>query len=233
MSGLKRAGTLQGGNRHPTGVGQTAPPAEEEDYKEETELVNPYEDESYYSPRSPPPGQQPYGAQGQGPASPMGRSSPWNNPGTGDWRVPTASFSSVGQSNLDDVTRALSTMELNNAGQMYNNLALQSSQSTQPPRFNPPTSLSPGMSSNYIQGGNGNARKLQLDTDLEGRKTPTQQPTIGPVSDRSLTLAVEHPKGVLNSADLPEREIVQSLRLVRYHGIRKRSSLVSELQTPT
>jgi len=225
---------MQAGNRHPTGVGQTAPPSEEEDYKEEAELVNPYEDESYLSPRSPPPGQQPYGAQGQGqgqgPTSPMGRASPWNNVGTGDWRVPTASFSSVGQSNLDDVTRVLSTMELNNTGQMY---TLQSGQSTQPPRFNPPASLSPGMNSNYIQGGNGNARKLQLDTDLEGRKTPTQQPTIGPVSDRSLTLAVEHPKGVLNSADLPEREIVQSPRLVRCHGIRERSTLVSELQTPT
>lgn len=177
MSGLKRAGTMQAGNRHPTGVGQTAPPSEEEDYKEEAELVNPYEDESYLSPRSPPPGQQPYGAQGQGPTSPMGRASPWNNVGTGDWRVPTASFSSVGQSNLDDVTRVLSTMELNNTGQMY---TLQSGQSTQPPRFNPPASLSPGMNSNYIQGGNGNTRKLQLDTDLEGRKTPTQQPTIGP-----------------------------------------------------
>ena len=218
--------------RHPIGVGQTAPPAEEEDYKEETG-VNPYEDESYFSPRSPPPGQQLYGAQvqGQAPTSPMGRSSPWNNPG--DWRPPTTTFSSVTQNNVDDVTRVLNAMELSRDGQIYNNLPFQSGQPTQFPRFHPPASLSPGMRSHYIQGGNGNACKLQLNTDLEGHsKTPTQQPMIGPVSAGSLTLATEHPKGVSNSADLLLRWIVQSPPAL-YHGIRKRSSLANELQTPT
>ena len=120
--------------RHPISIGQTAPPAEEEDYKEETG-INPYEDESYFSPRSPPPGQQLYGAQvqGQAPTSPMGRSLPWNNPG--DWHPPTTTFSSVTQNNVDDVTRMLNAMELSRDGQIYNNLPFQSGQPTQFPRF--------------------------------------------------------------------------------------------------
>lgn len=183
MSGLKRAGTLQSGTRQPPAVGQSVTPtAPEEDYKEEAELVNPYEEESYFSPKSPPPNQQQYGMQGQAqyPTSPMGRSSPWNGTGGGDWRTPGASFSSVGTSNIDDVTRALSTMELNSTNQMYNSMPIQSSQSAQPPRFNPPATLPSGMRSNYMQGGNGSARKLQLSSELDGRKTPTAQPVIGP-----------------------------------------------------
>lgn len=183
MSGLKRAGTLQSGTRQPPAVGQSVTPtAPEEDYKEEAELVNPYEEESYFSPKSPPPNQQQYGTQGQAqyPTSPMGRSSPWNGTGGGDWRTPGASFSSVGTSNIDDVTRALSTMELNSTNQMYNSMPIQSSQSAQPPRFNPPATLPSGMRSNYMQGGNGSARKLQLSSELDGRKTPTAQPVIGP-----------------------------------------------------
>ncbi|KAG6335029.1 hypothetical protein ID866_4055 [Astraeus odoratus] len=175
--GLKRAGTLQANNRHPSGVGQTSTPAPEEECKEEVELVNPYEDESYFLPRSPPPAQQPHGASGQGqyPTTPMGRSSPWNSQGTGDWRTPGALFSSMSSTNIDDVTRALSTMELN-SNQTYSSVPYQSSPSSQPPRFNPATTLSPGMRSNYMQTGSGNSRKLQLNTELDGRKTPTGQP---------------------------------------------------------
>ncbi|KAI6045583.1 YT521-B-like domain-containing protein [Pisolithus marmoratus] len=117
-------------------------------------------------------------AQGQYPTSPMGRSSPWNTPGSGDWRTPGASFSSTGTNNIDEVTRALSTMELNST--MYNSMTIQNSQSAQPPRFNPSAAPSSGMRGNYMQGGNGNARKLQLNSDLDGRKTPTAQPAIGP-----------------------------------------------------
>lgn len=172
MSGLKRAGTLQAGARQPTAVGQSAAPTPaEEDYKEEAELVNPYEEESYFSPKSPPPNQQQYGTQGQAqyPTSPMGRSSPWG-----------ASFSAVGTGNIDDVTRALSTMELHNNSQMYNNMTMQNSQSAQPPRFSPPAALPSVMRGNYIQGGNSGGRKLQLNSELDGRKTPTAQPAIGP-----------------------------------------------------
>ncbi|KAH7889546.1 YT521-B-like domain-containing protein [Phlebopus sp. FC_14] len=183
-SGLKRAGTLQQtGSRHPTGVGQSpSPPDAEEEYNEEQELVNPYEDESYFSSRSPPPNPLQYAGQGQYPTSPMGRSSPWNNSGSGDWRTPGGSFTTAGS--IDDVTRALSVMELNNANQMYSHpTGFHGGQSTHPPRFNPnhpPPVLSPGMRHNNMQGGNGNSRKLQLNTDLDGRKTPTAATTNGP-----------------------------------------------------
>ncbi|KIJ16997.1 hypothetical protein PAXINDRAFT_168425 [Paxillus involutus ATCC 200175] len=183
-SGLKRAGTLQQtGSRHAATVGQTpSPPDAEEEYDEEQELVNPYEDESYFTSRSPPPNQQQHGSQGQGqyPTSPIGRSSPWGTPGSGDWRTPAGSFSVSGAGSIDDVTRALSAMELNSANQLYSNShGFQGGQSAHPPRFNPtqpPPALSPGgMRPNSTQGGNGTSRKLQLNTELDGRKTPTGQ----------------------------------------------------------
>lgn len=180
-SSLKRAGTLQQtGSRHTHTVGQTpgTPDPEEEEYNEEKELVNPYDDESYFTPRSPPPNQQQYSSQGaaQYPTSPIGRASPWGTPEV-PIGVPRGTFSGQGVSSVDDVARALSTMELNNVNQLYSNGgAFQGGQSAQPPRFNstqaPP--LSPGsMRQNTMQSGNGTSRKLQLNTDLEGRKTPT------------------------------------------------------------
>ena len=182
-SGLKRAGTLQQtGSRHTAAVGQTPSPPdpEEEEYNEE-DLVNPYEDESYFNTRSPPPNQQQYGNQGtaQYPTSPIGRSSPWGTPGGADWRTPGGMLLGSAVSSVDDVARALSAMELNNSNQLYSNsAAFQGSQSAHPPRFNPnqPSPHSPGsMRQNATQGGNGTSRKLQLNTDTEGRRTPTGQ----------------------------------------------------------
>lgn len=183
-SGLKRAGTLQQtGSRHTTVVGTTPSPPnpEEEEYNEEKDLANPYDDESYFTPRSPPPpNQQQYGSQGLAhyPTSPIGRGSPWGTPGGGaDWRTPGGTFSGQATSTVDDVARALSAMELNNASQLYsNNAAFQGGQSAHPPRFNPSQPpLSPGTMRQNAHTSNGTSRKLQLNTDLEGRKTPTGQ----------------------------------------------------------
>ena len=182
-SGLKRAGTLQQtGSRHATPVGQTpsSPDPDEEDYDEEKDLVNPYDDESYFTPRSPPPNHQQYGSQGtaQYPTSPVGRASPWGAPGGADWRTPGGTMFS-GSASVDDVARALSVMELSNPHQLYSNSAVISgAQSVHPPRFNSSQArpLSPGsVRQNPTQGGNGTSRKLQLNTDIEGRKTPTGQ----------------------------------------------------------
>lgn len=178
-AGLKRAGTLQQtGSRNTATVGQTPSPPdpEQEHYSEEKELVNPYDDESYFTPRSPPPNQQQYGGQGsaQYPTSPIGRASPWVTPGGADWRTPGGTFSGSGIASVDDVARALSAMELSNANQLYSNsVALQGGQSAHPPRFNPPLSPS-SVRQNAVQG-DGTSRKLQLNTDIEGRKTPTGQ----------------------------------------------------------
>lgn len=177
-SGLKRSGTLQQtSSRHNATVGQTpsSPDPEEEEYSEETELVNPYDEDSYFT------NQQPYGSQGttQYPTSPIGRGSPWGTPGGADWRTPGGMFSGPGVASVDDVARALSNMELNNSNnQLYSNsAALQGGQSAHPSRFNPTQApLSPGsVRQNATQGGNGTSRKLQLNTELEGRKTPTGQ----------------------------------------------------------
>ncbi|KIK93796.1 hypothetical protein PAXRUDRAFT_828613 [Paxillus rubicundulus Ve08.2h10] len=202
-SGLKRAGTLQQtGSRHGATVGQTpSPPDAEEEYDEEQELVNPYEDESYFTSRSSPPNQQQYGSQGQGqyPPSPIGRSSPWGTPGSSDWRTPGGSFSVSGAGSIDDVTRALSAMEFNSTNQLYSNShGFQGGQSAHPPRFNPtqlPPGLSPGgMRPNSTQGGNGTSRKLQLNTELDGRKTPTGQSRgFNNDGDRALTATVATP----------------------------------------
>ncbi|KAG0694326.1 YT521-B-like domain-containing protein [Suillus ampliporus] len=188
-SGLKRAGTLQGSGRHPP-VGHSPSPPHEEEYFEEQELVNPYEDESYFTSRSPPPAQQQQQqyatqVQGQYPTSPMGRSSPWNTPGAGEWRTPGGSFSAAGTGNPDDLTRALSNLDINH--NLYvSNTGYQTGQSAYPPRLqptHPPPSLSPGMRSGNVQGANNSSsRKLQLNTDLDGRKTPTAQPGQAPGS---------------------------------------------------
>ncbi|KAG8217661.1 hypothetical protein J3R82DRAFT_5814 [Butyriboletus roseoflavus] len=144
-SGLKRAGTLQQtGSRHTATVGQTPSPPdpEEEDYSEEKDLVNPYDDESYFTPRSPPPNQQQYGSQGsaQYPTSPIGRASPWATPAGADWRTPAGTFSGPAMATVDDVARALSAMELSNANQLYSNpAALQGGHPT-PLQSDPPLS---------------------------------------------------------------------------------------------
>lgn len=185
-SGLKRAGTVQGGGRHPPVGHSPSPPHGEEEYIEEQELVNPYEDESYFASRSPPPAQQQqqYAGQGQYPTSPMGRSSPWNTPGTGEWRTPGGSFSAAGAGNPDDLARALSGLEISN--NLYvSNMGYQAGQSAHPPRFqpsHPPPALSPGIRSGNVQGAGSSSRKLQLNTELDGRKTPTAQPGPAPGS---------------------------------------------------
>lgn len=112
-SGLKRAGTLQGGGRHPPAGHSPSPPNGEDEYNEEQELVNPHEDDPYFESRSPPPvPQHTIQGQGQYPTSPMGRSSPWSTPGTGDWRTSGGSFTPSGAGNPDDLARALSNLDI-------------------------------------------------------------------------------------------------------------------------
>ncbi|KAF7311252.1 YTH domain-containing protein [Mycena kentingensis (nom. inval.)] len=158
VSGLRRSGTLQTplpAHQRPTE--QPADEGEEEQVYEDEQDV--YDESEYYK--------QP------NPVSPIGRQSPWANNGGGgtDWRVPGGA--------VDDVQRALSSLEISGG------YAAGAGQSVHPPRFNPahpPPSQSPGLRGNNGNGnGNGNGgRKLALNTDLEGRKTPVvqqQQPT--------------------------------------------------------
>ncbi|OBZ65778.1 hypothetical protein A0H81_14333 [Grifola frondosa] len=113
---------------------------------------------------------------GQYPGSPIGRSSPWNTPGT-DWRsqVGGNGGSQFANSGIDDVSLALSALEIN---QQYS--GIQQGQSAHPPRFNPshpPPMHAPGMRSGS-GGSSTSSRKLQLVTDLDGRNTPHSQSSV-------------------------------------------------------
>jgi hypothetical protein len=193
-SGLKRSGTLQASapaHAHNPSPPETAEGVEEDEYGYDVEDTSAY-DEDY--------AKQQYQQQTQGQhyaaASPIGRTSPWT--AANEWRSNSSSGFSTssgghgGNQNvaIDDVQRALSALEIasnntNQGGQntMYSNQSnignYQAGQSAHPPRFNPthpPPAQAPGMRGAAGNGGNGNnGRKLQLNTDLEGRKTPTAQ----------------------------------------------------------
>ncbi|KZT09764.1 YTH-domain-containing protein [Laetiporus sulphureus 93-53] len=167
-SGLKRAGTIQAGPVKAqakggaySGAQSPSPTNADEEYENDSTHA---EEDSYFGV----PVQQ---SQGQYPGSPMGRSSPWSTPGN-DWRSQigggTANAQFGNNAGIDDVTRALSTLEVS---QQYGGSGFQQGQSVHPPRFNPshpPPFQAPGMRSG--SGGNGgSARKLQLVTDLDAR----------------------------------------------------------------
>lgn len=171
-TGLKRAGTLQAPpiRGHPqqtySGAQSPSPTGADEEYDYDDDSVRAEEDGYFRVPN-----QQP---QGQYPTSPIGRSSPWSTPGAGnDWRTQLGGNVNpnigAGSSGIDDVSRALNALEINQqyAGNAANGYS--QGQYDRPPRFNPPHNFDleqPGMRNNG-NGGNGAARKLQLVTDLE------------------------------------------------------------------
>ena len=160
-SGLKRAGTIQAPMKSQakgvpySGAQSPSPTNAEEEYDNDSTHAD--EDGSYFGL----PQQQ---GQGQYPGSPIGRSSPWNTPGA-DWRAQVGG--NGGNMGIDDVSRALSALEIN---QQYGGASggFQQGQSVHPPRFkpaHPPPMQAPGM-----RGNNGSSsRKLQLVTDLDAR----------------------------------------------------------------
>nr|GAT58150.1 predicted protein [Mycena chlorophos] len=164
VSGLRRSGTLQ--TPLPAHHARPSEPAEEvEDeqvYEDEQEV---YDESEYYAKQQ----QQP------GPVSPIGRLSPWTSNGGADWRAPAPNNFSGG---VDDVQRALSSLDIGGGGG-YGNIG--AGQSAHPPRFNPahpPPAQTPGMRGNNGNNGNG-GRKLDLVTEYDGRKTPVGQASGG------------------------------------------------------
>jgi YTH domain-containing family protein len=164
MNALKRAGTLQ------------------------TTPIKTHQSQGYSSGQSPSPtgAEEDHGeegsyfpeAQGNYPPS-IGRSSPWGTPGNAEWRSPAGPITPGSiNSGMDEVSRALSTIELN---QTYNSSG-NYQQSQGPPRFNinhqpaqqqqnlrrgsQSGTSTPGLPNNQGNGG----RKLNLVTDLnDGR----------------------------------------------------------------
>ncbi|KAG6844139.1 hypothetical protein H0H87_009526 [Tephrocybe sp. NHM501043] len=177
-SGLKRSGTLQAPMPPPSNPQNTTPPdtsesVEEDEYTYEDD-PNAYDDA--YG------GVQQVSNQGY---SPIGRQSPWAP--QNEWRSAGGSGYVGGNggnqnTSIDDVQRALSALEIaSSQGGQYqpqqSTGSYQGGQSAHPPRFNPsypPPPQGPGMRNNS-NNGNGNGRNLQLNTNLEGRKTPVSQ----------------------------------------------------------
>ena len=192
-SGLKRAGTLQAQIRAPGQPPQSPSPTNAEEEYEYDEGSNGHEDEAYFSRQ---PSAQAQQAQSQYPTSPIGRS-PWSTP-SNEWRTPAGSSNLVGNNSssniaIDDVQRALSSLDINHQQQQQQQQQQQNQgypqpgypggQSAHPPRFNPPhppPQQMPGMRPGANGGGGG--RKLQLVTDLDGRNAPLTGPNAGPVS---------------------------------------------------
>lgn len=178
MNALKRAGTLQTppikthqSQGYSSGQSPSPTGAEEDEHEQQ--------EESYF-------------VQGNYPPS-IGRSSPWGTPGitgTNDWRTPAGPVTpgSIHNASMDEVSRALSTLELNQAYQPSSNYQ----QSQGPPRFNlnhPPAqqqqnlrrgsqsgTTTPGLPNNQGNGG----RKPNLVTDPnDGRGGQGLSPGIG------------------------------------------------------
>jgi len=203
MNALKRAGTLQTppikthqSQGYSSGQSPSPTGAEEDEHEQE--------EESYFP-----------GGQGTYPPS-IGRSSPWGTPGaTGnhDWRSSAGPVTpgSIHNPGMDEVSRALSTLELNQAYQSSGNY--QPSQG--PPRFNlnhpsaqhqqnlrrgsQSGTSTPGLPNNL---GNG-SRKLNLVTDLnDGRGQGLSQGVGGPVSASAYMPTIGHALAQREHSDL-------------------------------
>jgi len=184
-AGLKRSGTVQA--QAPTNSQDSTPPGASPGPEEHDENVYDTEDPALYDEEYP--GHLYHNMnQGQPPVpNSIGRQSPW---AANDWRTTGASGFSTGNgtsSNLvmDDIQRALSTLELaSNAQGALNQIYspnpttpnYQTGQSIHPPRFNPahaPAALTPGMR-NTGNNGNGSSSRA-ISVDFDGRKTPQSQ----------------------------------------------------------
>jgi len=177
-TGLKRSGTLQApAPNHSQHVSpDTSEHAEEEDYGYDVEDPA-YEDE-YYARQQ----------QQQHPNNTMGRSSPWTSGNEWQQGYPT---SGNGNAAIDDVQRALSTLQLqSNPGatsgmpQGAYGQYQQPPGTGHPPRFNATQHQSTGSrGSNGNDGGynaaNGGGSNKSMGPEFDGRKTPLSQPQRG------------------------------------------------------
>ena len=159
---LKRSGTLQAPPHS-----QNATPPEPAESAQEEEYTYANEDAATYDGFD-----DEYFTRQQYPASPpVGRASPWTP--SNEWR--SSGYPNAGTS-IDDVQRALSSLELSNNQTMgsYH----PGGQSVHPPRFNPP--YPPPMHVMGSRHGNNGSNssgsgKNQLTTEYEGNQAPFSQ----------------------------------------------------------
>ncbi|KAH9066482.1 YTH-domain-containing protein [Lactarius vividus] len=191
-AGLRRAGTLQTQARASTHHPQTpSPTGADEEFAEGS---TGHDDESYFAQH-----QTQASVQGQYPTSPINRS-PWSTP-SNEWRSSGGTSGLVapnnGSSAIDDVQRALSSLDINNQAQSYSTVTLSGSQSNNPPRFNPNQSQqSQQLTALRIATPNdndgSNSRKLQLITNLDERGGQLPGGSSGPVSASAYVPPIGH-----------------------------------------
>ncbi|KAI0273443.1 YT521-B-like domain-containing protein [Gloeopeniophorella convolvens] len=192
-AGLRRAGTLQTQVRTPGHHAQTpSPTGADEEYADDS--TGGHEDESYFTRQT--------SGQQYPPTSPIGRSSPWNTPGNNEWRPQggNANLTGTGSggSSIDDVQRALSSMDINDQARGYPAGAFPGAQSNHPPRFNQPQQqpqpqqLATLRNAGQNDGGGNGSRKLQLVTNLEERGAQMPGGASGPVSASAYVPPIGH-----------------------------------------
>lgn len=186
--GLRRAGTLQNQGRSHGHQPQTpSPTGGEEDF---TGSSHSHEDESYFDLQAPNQGQQ------YPPTSPINRS-PWSTP-SNEWRPSGGNANLVGpntgSSAIDDVQRALSSMDINSQGQGYSAAAFSGAQSNHPPRFNPNQAQQyTALRNTTPTDGDGSAsRRLHLVTNIDERGNQVSGGSSGPVSASAYMPPIGH-----------------------------------------
>ena len=187
-AGLRRAGTLQNQGRSHGHQPQTpSPTGGEEDFAGSSHS---HEDESYFDQQVSNQGQQ------YPPTSPINRS-PWSTPGN-DWRPsggnPNLVGSNSGSSAIDDVQRALSSMDINSQGQGYSAAAFSGAQSNHPPRFNlnQPQQFTALRNTPPTDSDGSASRRLQLVTNMDERDHQATGGSSGPVSASAYVPPIGH-----------------------------------------
>lgn len=182
--GLRRSGTLQAQIERPSAnAGTPSPPNAEEEFAEE----EPEDEEADYQYAR----QTVYSTQGQGQYTPnsVGRSSPWSA-SSAEWKYASGMPNNGGGSAIDDVQRALASMELAGGAQGQTHFVQNAGfGGGLPPRLNQhgmPVSINQAPNMRRMDNNNGNgmvhpgsgmiqhrSSKLQLVTDVEnGGKGP-------------------------------------------------------------
>lgn len=183
-AGLRRAGTLQNQGRHQRGT--PSPTGGEEDFAGSSHS---HEDESYFDL------QASNQAQQYPPTSPINRS-PWSTP-SNEWRPSGGNANLVGSNSgssaMDDVQRALSSMDINSQGQGYSAAAFSGAQANHPPRFNPNQPQFTMLRNSTPTDSDGSAsRRLQLVTNMDERGNQVTGGSSGPVSASAYVPPIGH-----------------------------------------
>lgn len=185
-AGLRRAGTLQNQGRTPGHHPQTpSPTGADEEYAEGS---TGHEDESYFDRQASNQGQQ-Y------PTSPIGRS-PWSTP-SNEWRSSGGNAlvgSNNGSSAIDDVQRALSSMDISSQAQGYSAATFPGTPTNYPPRFNPnqPQQFTALRNAAPIDSDGNASHKLQLVTNLDEHGNQVSASSSGPVSASAYVPPIGH-----------------------------------------